>query len=106
MSFANTTGTINLLVDKNAVKPYDDKYPEPPCDKNQRVLVTVSLHVAHLTVDSYAHYRSVALQKAGIDFFSEPVPIVSNIEGGYGCFSAINTVVKKIMEYETCSIYY
>jgi hypothetical protein len=103
MSFANTTGIINLLVDKNAVKPYYDKYPEPPCNKDRRELATVSLCIAHLTDDSYAHYRSVALQKAGMDFFSEPVPIVSNIENGYGCFSAINTVMVKIAEYEKCA---
>jgi hypothetical protein len=35
-------------------------------------------------------------------FFSEPVSIVSNIENGYGCFSAINTVWGIIAVYETC----
>jgi hypothetical protein len=106
MSFANTTGTINLLIDKSYLNQYDDKYPEPPCDEEYRVLATISLCIAHLTENAYAHYRSIALQKAGMGFFSEPVSIVSNIENGYGCFSAINTVQIKIAEYETCDASY
>ncbi|MDR1581727.1 MAG: DUF4249 domain-containing protein [Prevotellaceae bacterium] len=102
MSFANTTGTINLLINKDNIKQNDPKYPEPACDKEQRLLFTISLCVAHLTGDAYAHYRSIALQQAGVGFFSEPVSIISNIENGYGCFSAINTVQKKIVEYEIC----
>jgi hypothetical protein len=106
MSFANTAGTIKLLIDPGFLKQSDyyNKYPDPPCDNT--VLTTVYLCVAHLSANSYAHYRSLSLQKAGMDFFSEPVSIVSNIENGYGCFSAINTVRHKIAEYKSCDLSY
>jgi hypothetical protein len=103
MSFTNTSGTINLLVQTDILKQSPDKYPEYPagypCDNPS--IVSVSLCIAHLSSDAYVHYRSLILQKAGMDFFSEPVSIVSNIENGYGCFSAINTVREIIAEYET-----
>jgi hypothetical protein len=106
MSFANTTGTINLLIDPGFLKQgyYYNRYPDPECDNP--VLTTVYLCVAHLTANSYAHYRSLSLQKAGMSFFSEPVSIVSNIENGYGCFSAINTVRHKIAQYKSCDLFY
>jgi hypothetical protein len=34
----------------------------------------------------------MAFQLAGMDFFSEPVFISSNMENAYGCFSVQNTV--------------
>ncbi|MDR1338675.1 MAG: DUF4249 domain-containing protein [Prevotellaceae bacterium] len=107
MSFANTAGTVKLLIDPGFLKQggYYDKYPDPPCD-NPPVHVTVYICVAHLSANSYAHYRSISLQRAGMDFFSEPVSIVSNIENGYGCFSAINTVRYKLAEYESCDLSY
>lgn len=104
MSFENKTGTINMIITTDLVRHYS-KYPELPCDKDQRVPVTVSLCIAHITDMAYAHYRSATLQKAGMGFFSEPVQIVSNIENGYGCFSAANSAQITIAEYEICSEY-
>ncbi|MDR2814394.1 MAG: DUF4249 domain-containing protein [Prevotellaceae bacterium] len=106
MSFANATGAINLLVDEDVFMQNDGRAGEPPCDENSRSSVATFLCVAHLTPLSYAYYRSLSLQKTGLGFFSEPVSIPSNIENGYGCFSAISVACKSLAEYKACSGYY
>ena len=58
--------------------------------------------IKHISSEAYKHYKSLALQLTGMDFFTEPVNIVSNVENGYGCFSACNSTVIS-MEYE---VYY
>ena len=55
--------------------------------------------IKHISPETYKHYQSLVLQSTGMDFFTEPVNIVSNVENGYGCFSAINSAVIS-MEYE------
>ncbi|MDR3367203.1 MAG: DUF4249 domain-containing protein [Prevotellaceae bacterium] len=93
MSFANTTGTINLLVDKEHFVP---------CSKASEGSDTTFLCVAHLTPLSYTYYRSLSLQSEGIGFFAEPVSVPSNIENGYGCFSAISIARASIATYKPC----
>ena len=52
----------------------------------------MDLLVTHLSPEVFRQYRSMAFQMAGMDFFSEPVFISSNMENAYGCFSVQNTV--------------
>ncbi|MDR0712388.1 MAG: DUF4249 domain-containing protein [Prevotellaceae bacterium] len=106
MSFAGDTGAINLLVDADAMKQSSGKVGDLPCDASFRSAVTTYLYVAHLTSASYAYYRSLALQQEGMGFFSEPVSIASNIENGYGCFSAVSTTRVPIAEYTSCGAMY
>ena len=58
--------------------------------------------IKHISPETYKHYQSMALQLTGVDFFTEPVNIVSNVKNGYGCFSACNSHVTS-MEYECYS---
>jgi hypothetical protein len=99
MSFANATGAINLLVDEEV---FGVRQGVKPCGGGSSTRVTAYLCVAHITPTAYAYYRSLSLQRAGMGFFSEPVSIPSNIQNGYGCFSAISIVRKPIAAYEVC----
>lgn len=103
MSFSNTTGLIDLLLDINSVKRGKDSFA-PPCEHPDMHILT-EICISHLSAAAYAHYRSLVMQSGGIGFFTEPVSIVSNIENGYGCFSAINTVRSTIAEYYDCGWY-
>jgi hypothetical protein len=58
------------------------------------------LLVTHLSPDVFRQYRNMAFQIAGMDFFSEPVFITSNIENAYGCFSVQNTVRISVSAFE------
>ncbi|GHT68286.1 hypothetical protein AGMMS50239_33050 [Bacteroidia bacterium] len=58
------------------------------------------LLVTHLAPEVFRQYRSMAFQIAGMDFFSEPVFISSNMENAYGCFSAQNTVRIPVSAFE------
>jgi hypothetical protein len=102
MSFANAAGILQLLIASDEFEERDGKYPAPSCPEDERIRVTTDICVAHLSNESHAYYRSLSLQKAGMGFFTEPVPIISNVENGYGCFSAIHSVRKTIVRYEIC----
>ncbi|MDR0714125.1 MAG: DUF4249 domain-containing protein [Bacteroidales bacterium] len=100
MSFANTTGLVDLLT-----IPEISGWKTPlPCENP--MLTTSLLLVSHLSQETFAYYRSLVLQNNGVGFFTEPVSIVSNIENGYGCFSALNTVSKSIAEAYFCEGFY
>lgn len=58
--------------------------------------------IRRLSEESYHYYRTFALQKIGLDFFSEPVSLASNIEGGYGCFAICTTTRVLLKEYKVC----
>jgi hypothetical protein len=60
----------------------------------------LSLRVRHITVETFRYYRSMALQNAGMDFFSEPVNIAGNIKNGYGIFSAYNSKEILLLDYK------
>jgi len=64
------------------------------------VIRRMDLLVTHLSQEVFRQYRSMAFQIAGMDFFSEPVFISSNMENAYGCFSAQNTVRIPITVFE------
>ena len=98
MSFPNTTGTLDLWVANTSYKK--------PCETPAGYLFLYIL-VSHLSAATFEHYRSLALQSNGTGFFSEPVSIAGNIENGYGCFAAINTVRTTVAKQEFCEgIYY
>jgi hypothetical protein len=94
MSFANATGTLDLWISNTFYHKY-------PCDYPDRRVFSDIL-VSHLSTATFAHYRSLVLQSAGVGFFSEPVSIAGNIENGYGCFAAINTVRTTVARYNIC----
>lgn len=107
MSFANATGTIDLLLQEWLVKASDPL----PCDtasQQYEQRTSIDICISHLSAVTYEHHRSLALQRSEIGFFTEPVSIPSNIENGYGCFAAINTIRKTIYERYSCfpGIYY
>lgn len=91
MSFANATGTVDLLMLKDfAWMPPD---LSPPCDGDaEKVFTFIEICISHLSTMTYDHHRSLVLQREEVSFFTEPVSIASNIENGYGCFAAFNTV--------------
>jgi hypothetical protein len=93
MSFANATGAVDLLLPENSVWKPSPSSSLPPCDKASATLFScVEICMSHLSPITYDHHRSLALQREGVGFFTEPVSIASNIENGYGCFAAFNTV--------------
>jgi hypothetical protein len=97
MSFANTTGLIDLLV------PFEVAGEQSSQSMCENPVHTVSyLLLSHLSQGTFAYYRSLVLQYNGIGFFTEPVSIASNIENGYGCFAALNTVRKDIADFYVC----
>lgn len=101
MSFANATGTIDLLLQEWLVKASAPL----PCDtasQQYEQRTSMDICISHLSAITYEHHRSLALQRNGVDFFTEPVSIPSNIENGFGCFAAINTIRKTIHESYTC----
>lgn len=59
------------------------------------------IKIGHISAEMFRHYRSLLLQEDGMDFFAEPVLIVSNVENGYGCFSLQNSHRVVLKEYKT-----
>lgn len=103
MSFANTTGTVDLLVPTtSAWKPSQPT----PCNEASANFMYLEICMSHLSPITYDHHRSVALQREGVGFFTEPVFIASNIENGYGCFAAFNTVRDTIWSTYWCPMIY
>ena len=64
-----------------------------------------TLRVRHITEATFRYYRSLALQSIGIDFFSEPINIIGNIENGYGGFMVFSAVDFPLLEFEHVSYY-
>lgn len=65
-----------------------------------------TLIVKHISTETFLHYRSLVCQKAGVDFFTEPAYIVSNVENGYGCFAAVNTQRIHLYDYVKYAYYH
>ncbi|MDR0415610.1 MAG: DUF4249 domain-containing protein [Prevotellaceae bacterium] len=100
MSFANATGAINLLLPEMYAKPT----PPDLCDTASQPYeqTRTEIYISHLSPVTYEHHRSLMLQRNEVSFFTEPVSIVSNIENGYGCFAAFNTVRTTVQESCSC----
>lgn len=95
LSFSGSTSTLNLLLAVPGLNFYFDSDPDAPLIK-----VTISIRIRQVTEAAFDYYRSVVLQNEGVGFFTEPVSILSNIEGGYGCFSLTSSVTKQVLEIE------
>jgi hypothetical protein len=101
MSFANATGAADLLVQKSSFLGFWD-HPFQ-CDSAFKKLFTcVEICMSHLSPITYDHHRSLTLQREGVSFFTEPVSIASNVENGYGCFAAFNTVRDTVWSAYVC----
>ena len=74
-----------------------------PPDTQKLILFnhTVTLRVRHITEATFRYYRSMAMQSQGVDFFTEPVNIISNIENGYGGFMVFSAIDFKLGEYKS-----
>jgi hypothetical protein len=104
LTFTDGSIALDALV---GLKPMWDTYLERPAEYNPKehgveVIYdnSISLAVKHVTAETFRHYRSLVLQDGGMGFFTEPVPITSNVENGYGCFSLQNTRRIVMKEYK------
>jgi hypothetical protein len=107
-TFAGSQARLDLFALYNP-KQYEGAgyYPKPVVNYDpqrhgdrEHLVRRCDLFVTHFTQEAFQQYRSMALQLAGIGFFSEPVFIPSNIENAYGCFSVQNTVRIALAEFE------
>lgn len=64
-----------------------------------------TLRVRHITEATFRYYRSLAMQGGGLDFFTEPVNIMGNIENGYGGFTVFSATDIQLLEYKIYYIY-
>lgn len=108
LSFSGQQKDLYLMLSSCQMQTKDDNceflHAHYQPDRIKKENYTVYLSVRHLDEGSYHYYRTFALQEIGLDFFSEPVSLLSNIEGGYGCF-AVCTSTKVILEKHTiCSL--
>lgn len=110
LSFQGQTKTFNLLMSSCLLNTNKDNcyrlslyYPESRIMKTHYSLCVL---VRHLNAESYHYYRTFALQRVGLDYFSEPASLISNIEGGYGCFAVCSTTKVLIDEYDVCVLRY
>ena len=109
ISFQGKKQGLNLLISECGLN-YKDNY----CDYFERNgynpawfyrteyrLVAV---VKHICRESYDFYRTLISQSGEDDlgFLSEPAIIISNIEGGYGCFSVASTKQITLLNYDVC----
>lgn len=106
LSFDGQMRTLNLLMSSCGLNANNDDcerlyqyYPEHRINKIRYKLYVL---VRHLNEASYHYYRTFALQRVGLDYFSEPVSLISNIEGGYGCFAVCTTTKVLLDEYNVC----
>lgn len=114
LSFQGKSKDLNLLVSTCNLSYKDDfcEYlekighydPSRIIRKTYRLLAIVK----HICPESYDFYRTIASQSEDDDlgFLSEPAIIISNIEGGYGCFSVSSSKQVTLLTYEVCELSY
>ena len=108
VTFSRENNTLNYYIGRRQQSYYPSCSEELPSDVSPSSLIMVtsynkySLRVKRITTETFRYYRSLTLQNAGMEFFSEPVTVVGNIEKGYGCFSVINSVNIPLIEIEDC----
>ena len=95
-SWAEVTCTRKLNINPNP------NVPGPGPDQYELVYVkrSINLRVKHLPESTFKYYRSQALQRQRVGFFTEPVNVTGNIKNGYGYFSVYNSVSINLLEYE------
>ena len=99
MGFTDNNASLTLY--KERVYTIDQGQYHPP--ENKRVVYhrKLTLRVRHITEATFRYYRSLAMQSVGMDFFTEPVNIVGNIENGYGGFTVFHAVDIPLFECKT-----
>jgi len=110
LSFQGQEKAFNLLMSscllhyekRNDCERLHQYYPDRVYTIHYKLYATIR----HLNEESYHYYRTFALQRIGLDFFSEPVSLISNIEGGYGCFAVCTTSKVLLAEYDVCYVHY
>jgi hypothetical protein len=96
LTFANYSTNINLYIDAYTLTNQKYKIPEDIYDpeihgKELLVSTTYYLILKSLTTEAFKLHRSMALQREGLGFFSEPAIMQSNVTNGFGFFTACNT---------------
>jgi len=93
MGFTNDNSSLTLY--KTLIHFRDDGYNPPPYIKS------ITLRVRHITEATFKYYRSLLMQSLGMDFFTEPVNIIGNIENGYGGFMVYSAVDIQLLDFST-----
>jgi len=84
---------------QNDPKDDDSHLEDDPNFEKISTQHSLSLRVAQISPEVFRCYRSLMQNTTG--WFAEPVPVVSNIENGYGVFSVMNSVRINLLEWET-----
>ena len=59
-----------------------------------------TFRVNHISKETFKYYHSLAAQRLGVGFYTEPVLIFGNIKNGYGMFSVFNSLKVNLLEIE------
>ena len=107
LTFSRGMNTLNYYMSDESRYTYYECSDGNPAENDPNYIRvsnhhTYYLRVKRITTETFKYYRSLTLQRAGMGFFSEPVTVVGNIEKGYGCFSAVNSVSIPLLELEEC----
>ena len=81
--------------------PYNPRFEDDPDYEKITTNHSLTLRVKHIMPVTYRYYRSLRQQREGIDFFSEPVTVIHNIENGFGSFAVHNTASVTLLEWKT-----
>ncbi len=111
LTFQGKKQTLNLLVATcNSFRNNDTScerlrryYPESRIIHEDHYLIATVKHVCR---EGYDFYRTFVLQDENLGFFTEPVDIISNIKGGYGCFSVSTSKQVILAHNESCYLSY
>ena len=97
----NTSRTFYAAVTEilNNQKDDESHFENDPNFEKITTRHSLSLRVTHIPPAVYRFYRS--LTQNGTGWFTEPVPVASNIENGFGVFSALNSARVCLVEWET-----
>jgi len=116
MGFASDDASLVVLLHSHIIPPPMSQSDESvetsgennPFENFERAVIHCSwtLRVRHITEATFRYYRSLALQSAGMDFFTEPANIIGNIENGYGGFIVFSAADIGAWEYEKVENYW
>ena len=59
-----------------------------------------TFRINHISKETFKYYHSLAAQRLGVGFYTEPVLIFGNIKNGYGMFSVFNSLKVNLLEIE------
>jgi hypothetical protein len=98
----NASLTLYKFAERSDV--YDENSPWYHPDMEVEIMkfvqhLTVTMRVRHISEATFKYYRSLLLQSDGVDLFTEPVTIQSNIQNGYGSFGVFNATDIQLLDY-------